>query len=32
MGVTNWLFYAGLPGIDKQDLVRKLAREVIPNF
>ena len=32
MGVTNWLFYAGLPGIDKQDLVRKLGREVIPNF
>ena len=32
MGVTNWLFYCGLAGIDKQDLVRKLAREVVPNF
>ncbi len=32
MGVTNWLFYAGLPGIDKLDLVRKIAREVMPNF
>ena len=32
MGVTNWLFYCGLAGIDKQELVRKLAREVMPNF
>ena len=32
MGVTNWLFYCGLPGIDKQELVRKLTREVMPNF
>lgn len=32
MGVTNWLFYCGLAGVDKQDLVRKLAHEVMPNF